>query len=93
VGSTQGKESISVGVVKIFNSSSTNVSNALGQTLCGLLHLLECIRLGDSGRTFFKNLLETALSRTVTPIQSNGISVLVPDNLDFKMASILNKAA
>mmetsp|Transcript_17316 Transcript_17316/g.42293 ORF Transcript_17316/g.42293 Transcript_17316/m.42293 type:complete len:351 (+) Transcript_17316:3880-4932(+) len=87
----QKEEIISVSVVQILDCSSSNVTNVLGQTLCSFFHLLESLGLGNDRRTFLENLLETTLSRTITTIQSNGISVLITNNLNFQVTCVLTK--
>mmetsp|Transcript_1563 Transcript_1563/g.3336 ORF Transcript_1563/g.3336 Transcript_1563/m.3336 type:complete len:629 (-) Transcript_1563:319-2205(-) len=87
----QEVEIIRSGIVEVFDSTGPNIPNGLRETLGSTLHLLECIRLSNGGRTFFENLLESTLGRTVTTVQGNGVSVFVSDNLDFQVTGVLTE--
>jgi biotin-(acetyl-CoA carboxylase) ligase len=85
------EEIISVGIVEVLDGSGTLVTNVLSQTLSGSLHLSERFGLGNDGRSLLENLLESTLSGAITAVQSDGISVLVTNNLNLKMAGILTE--
>mmetsp|Transcript_105102 Transcript_105102/g.206152 ORF Transcript_105102/g.206152 Transcript_105102/m.206152 type:complete len:332 (+) Transcript_105102:138-1133(+) len=87
----QEEEGISVSVVQVFDCTRTNITDVLGQSLGGFLHEFESVRLGNGWRTFLKNLLETTLGGAVTSIQGDGVTMLVSNNLNFQVASILAK--
>ena len=85
------EEFVRGGIVEVLDGSGSVVSNGLSQTLGGRLHLLEGVRLGNGGRTFLEDLLETTLGGAITSVQSNGVSVLVTDDLNFQVTSILTE--
>ena len=82
---------VGISIVQILHSSCTLVSNVLGKTLSGKFHLMESFFGHDSGRSLLKDFLETTLGRTITSIKSDGISVLISDNLNFNVTSILTQ--
>lgn len=43
----------------------------------------------DDGRSLLENLLEAALGGAVTAVQGHGVAVLVPDDLNLEVASVL----
>mmetsp|Transcript_30997 Transcript_30997/g.46219 ORF Transcript_30997/g.46219 Transcript_30997/m.46219 type:complete len:318 (-) Transcript_30997:902-1855(-) len=89
----QFKEEVFIGisVVKVLNSSCTNITDRLGKALCCPLHLTESILRDDSWGSLLENLLETTLGRTVTTVECNSVSMLITDNLNLNVTGILTK--
>ena len=78
-------------VVQVLHGARAHVPDVLHQLLGLELHVREDFRgrntsTGFGRRSFFKNLLEAALGRTISPIKSDGVAVLVADHLHFQMA-------
>ena len=77
-----------VGIVQVLNSTSANVTDVLRQSLSSLFHFSEDLGVGNSRRAFLKNLLKAALSGTVASTEGDCVSVLIADDLDFKMPGL-----
>ena len=78
-------------VVQVFHCSCVRILNRFGQSHSGLFHLLPDCWLGCHRRSFLDNLLMSSLHGTVATIESNGISVLIGNELDFQVTSILRQ--
>ena len=71
---------VRVCVVEVLDCASSDVADALHQSLSCFLHLREGLSRSDRGRTFFEDLLEATLRRAVSAVKSNGVSMLVSDD-------------
>ena len=68
------------------DSSGGDVSDELGESDGGLLHLLEPLGLGDGDGGLLNDLLVSSLDGAVSSEQRDGVSVLVRKQLDLEMS-------
>mmetsp|Transcript_37522 Transcript_37522/g.76970 ORF Transcript_37522/g.76970 Transcript_37522/m.76970 type:complete len:339 (+) Transcript_37522:4954-5970(+) len=85
------EEFVGFGIVQVLDGTGASVSDGLGQTHRCQLHLAEGLGLGDGWRPLLKDFLEAALRGAVTPVERDGVAVLVADNLNLEMARVLAK--
>mmetsp|Transcript_13544 Transcript_13544/g.23330 ORF Transcript_13544/g.23330 Transcript_13544/m.23330 type:complete len:715 (+) Transcript_13544:4833-6977(+) len=85
------EEELIVVVVKVLDGTGVDVANLLGKTDGSVLHLLPDIGLGGNGGTLLENLLVTTLYRAVTSAESDGVTVLVSNELNLQVASTLGE--
>ena len=74
-----------------FNGTSTDVTDELSKSDSSTFHFFESILFRDGHRGLFDNLLVPTLHRAVTSEEGNGISILVSEQLNFKMPCLTGK--
>jgi hypothetical protein len=83
-----GKVHSHVKISLTLHRACANIANEFGQANCGTLHLLEFLRIGDSDRCLFDDLLMTTLDRAITTEKRDRIPVLVCQELYLQMTSL-----
>ena len=80
-----------VGVEEVLDGTGTDVSDGLGEALGGALHLTEGLGGNNDGRSLLEDLLEATLGGAITSVESDGVAVLVTDDLDLDVPGVLTE--
>mmetsp|Transcript_15041 Transcript_15041/g.36104 ORF Transcript_15041/g.36104 Transcript_15041/m.36104 type:complete len:678 (-) Transcript_15041:325-2358(-) len=82
---------IGISIVQILHGTCTLISNVLRQTLCSQFHLVEGLFWNDGWGSLLKNLLEAPLSRAITAVEGDSITMLISDDLDLDVTRVLTE--
>ena len=80
-----------VGVEEVLDGTGSDVADGLGEALGGALHLAEGFGGDDDGGSLLEDLLEAALGGAIASVESDGVAVLVADDLDLDVAGVLTE--
>ena len=81
----QEAEGVGLRAVQVLHGARAPVAHQRGEAHGGALHLVEDVLLGDGRRTLLEDLLEPALGRAVAAVQRQGVTILVPQDLDLQV--------
>mmetsp|Transcript_33963 Transcript_33963/g.74704 ORF Transcript_33963/g.74704 Transcript_33963/m.74704 type:complete len:459 (+) Transcript_33963:4774-6150(+) len=81
----------SISVEEVLDGTGSDVADGLGKALSGSLHLTEGFGGNNDGGSLLKDLLETTLGGAVTTVESDGVAVLVTDDLNLDVTGVLTK--
>ena len=80
-----------VGVEEVLDGTGSDVSDGLGEALGGAFHLAEGFGGNNDGRALLEDLLEPTLGGAITSVESDGVAVLVTDDLDLDVTGVLTE--